>query len=172
MGILLLDSRQAGTTHFLTGNSIDGVCVVTADLAVFNVEDLLGVLSLVDPTYAAELASTPFNAATYAFVKKVVKGLLFVHADSSSPPTITCEVRTGDGLVISYVTNVCIKTIASGGEGLITVTSGTVIRGNGTQECWLQTNADGTFVVTISGSASRVAMMTVSPGATIISEIP
>lgn len=122
----------------------------TSNLSILaHYQELLGILMLVDPTFQTELG-TPPTAQTFAFVKKVVKGLFYVDIQAAGS-TLTCQVKTGDGLNHSAVVDVAVRTI---GSGVIGVGTGTALAGVGTNAVWLQTTSAGAFSVVITGSGS------------------
>jgi hypothetical protein len=144
-------------------NVITGQATVTASLgrkvarsATSNLsilaeyQRIVGILMLVDPGFQVEL-STPPTAQTFAFVKKMVKGLFYVDIQAAGS-ALACQVKTGDGQNYNSVVDVSIRTISSGIiPAVISVTSG-VLKATGAGACWLQTTSSGAFSVTISGS--------------------
>lgn len=160
MGLLLLGSEDDGTDTQLAGVAI-GSSIVTGTLDYLDLSNVRR-RSLIDPAYEIVLESTPFNANTYDFVKKVVKGLFFVDIIVVGP-VLTCQVKTGDGADHAAKTNVSIRTIASI-AGTITVNTGTALAGNGTSACWVQTPVSGAFEVTIGGSGNILIEITPRQG--------
>jgi hypothetical protein len=146
----------------LLTSPILGTSSAIGNLEVFNLDDLLGVLMLIDPAFVTELEATPANTQTYVFIKKVVKAIFYV-AIAAVDNVLSCQVKTGDGINCNDVFNVCVRTI-SDVPSTITVTQGTAIAGAGTTTCWLQTTGFGTFQLEITGTGDVLVEMVSKQG--------
>lgn len=126
---------------------------------------------LIDPTYAAELAASSATTSTLNFIKRVMAGLYYVDAQVSGS-TVTCQVKTGDGQNYSAMANVTMKLAGTGipvppalsAPPSVSMMTGSVHAGGGTNILWIQTTNTGSFSFTVGGSGSVLVDLTPNQG--------
>ncbi len=140
----------------------------TSNLSVLaQYAEFLGILMLVDPTFQTELG-TPPTLQTFVFVKKVMKGLFYVDANVVGN-SVVCQVKTGDGINVSEVTNVSVRAISDVAAS-ISVTQGTEAGGSG-DACWVKTTGSGAFTIAIAGSGAVLVEMIPRQGVVMSAEV-
>ncbi len=119
-------------------------------------------MSLVDPGFEAELTGTgSYGVQTLAFVKKALKGILYLQFSAASM-VLSGQVKNGDGTNHAAETLVLVRVI---GLGTIAVTSGDAQAGDGTAEVVVKTLSTGAFSVTVTpGLGDLAAVATPSGG--------
>ena len=125
---------------------------------------------LLDLDFQAVL-DTPQGAQTLAFVKKVMKGLLYVDVQVSGT-TLTCQVKTGDGIALAGTRNVMVRLAATDASippappvvPSVVANSGTLVAGAGTNILWVRTTAGGAFAITVTGVGPVLVELTPNQG--------
>lgn len=119
---------------------------------------------LVDQGLQTDLG-IPQGAQTLAFVKKVMKGLLYVDIQVAGT-TLTCQVKTGDGDNLTGVSNVMIRLAATDVSipptppslPSIGMIAGTLVAGAGSTTLWAKTNSSGALSFTVTGGPVLVEL--------------
>lgn len=106
-----------------------------------------------------ELSTANDQSRSLNFVKKVMKGLLYIEASGSGP--VAGQVRTGDGVAKAAALDV---TVRAHGAAVVAVTVGSAKFGGGTAQCWLRTTSGGVFAVSVTGTGDVLLELTVSGG--------
>lgn len=117
------------------------------------------------------LLDTAQGAQTLAFVKKVMKGLLYVDIQVAST-TLTCQVKTGDGVNLSGIRNIMVRLAATDASippappaiPSVVANTGTLIAGSGTNILWVKTTSGGAFSITVTGVGPVLVELTPSQG--------
>ncbi len=125
---------------------------------------------LLDSNFVTEL-NTPQAAQTLAFVKKVLAGLLYVDIQVSGS-TLTCQIKSGDGVNHNATTNVMLRVAMSDvsvppappAVPAVSASVGTLKCGAGTNIFWIQTTSSGAFTVNVTGTGSLLIEATPNQG--------
>jgi hypothetical protein len=160
-------NNSGTTTHTDTANTNAVIAVVITRGAISDITmfaeylRIIGILMLVDPSFQTELNTVP-SQQTFTFVKKVVKGLFYVDI-AGGGGSLTCQVKTGDGINYGHVVNVSVR-LLSDTVASATVTGGTILAGAGTQEMWVQTDVAGAFTLQLVGAGTVLVEITPKQG--------
>lgn len=119
---------------------------------------------LVDSGFQTELGTSQ-GAQTLAFVKKVMKGLLFMDIQADGT-TLTCQLKTGDGSNLAEVRNVMVRLAATDASippappaiPVISMIVGTLIAGSGTNILWVRTTSTGALTFVVVGNPVLVEL--------------
>lgn len=125
---------------------------------------------LIDHSLQTEL-NTPQGAQTLAFVTKVLKGLLYVDIQVAST-TLTCQLKTGDGVNLAEVRNIMVRLAATDASippappaiPSISMITGTLIAGAGTNILWAKTTSGGAMSFTVTGGLVVLVELTPNQG--------
>lgn len=125
---------------------------------------------LIDSDLQTELGTSQ-GAQTLAFVKKVMRGLLYVDIQVVST-TLTCQVKTGDGVNLLGVRNVMVRLAATNASippalpdvPIVGIGTGILIAGAGTNILWIKTTIGGAFSFTVTGTGPVLVELTPNQG--------
>lgn len=118
---------------------------------------------LLDPTFQSEL-NTSQGAQTLAFVKKVMKGISYVDIQVAAT-TLTCQLKTGDGVNLAEIRNVMVRLAATDTSippvppalPTISMVVGTFVAGTGSM-LWVKTTSSGALSFTVTGGPVLVEL--------------